>query len=192
VTRSDVTNAAAPLKVTLAQSMSGALQGQGKEGEQLFIPPCTPTVMSDHSLGAEAAQVKVTVSETCSAVEYNSQELDRKATDLLHRQAAIKTGTGYSLFGGVQVSVKQASVTHTTTPPVFLSFKATGMWIYGLSQKSQQRIKNLITGKTRDQALHILAAMPGIERGSISFTGFTDDSRLPKNSSYIHLILLVS
>src|SRR6266487_5709263 len=87
VARADITSVATPLKTAVAQSMSGALQGQVQPPEQLFILPCTPTQTTDHSIGAEAIQVKITVSETCSAVAYNSQELETKATDILTRQA---------------------------------------------------------------------------------------------------------
>src|SRR5439155_15531250 len=68
VAKNDITRVATPLKSTVMQSMRGALQGQVQPQEQLFILPCTPTVISDHSIGAEATQVKVTISETCSAV----------------------------------------------------------------------------------------------------------------------------
>jgi hypothetical protein len=189
VAKHDIASIATPLKATVMQSMRGALQGQVQPQEQLFILPCTPTVTSDHSIGAEAIQVKVTVSETCSAVAYNSQELEQKVTDLLTRQAITKIGTGYSLFGDVQVSVKEATATHTTTPPVFLSFQAHGTWIYGLSYKAREHIKKLIAGKTKQSALHELLSLPGVERAFISWG---DDTKLPKNSSYIHLILLVS
>ena len=44
--------------------------------------------------GDEATQVQVTVSETCSAVAYNSQELTATATELLTTQALKKLGSG--------------------------------------------------------------------------------------------------
>ena len=187
VSKNDIDRVASPLKATLAQSMTGALEGQLKPSEQLSLLPCSSTVTPNRNAGDEAIQVKVTVSETCTAVAYNSQSLAEKATALLTTQANKKL-EGYSKFGDIQTRVIQASITHNL---VFLSFSAHSMWVYGLSSKSQERIKNLITGKTTDQALQILAAMPGIERGSISFTGFTDEGRLPKNSTYIHIILIV-
>ncbi len=100
VTKQDIAQAAAPLKTTLAQSMQGALTGQLQSGEALVTPPCTPTITTDHQIGNEATQVKVTVSETCSGVAYNTQELETKATQLLTTQALKKlpfpvTGYGY-------------------------------------------------------------------------------------------------
>ncbi len=191
VAKSDINTAATSLKPTVAQSINGALQGQLKTDEQLYILPCRPTVTSDHSIGQEATQINVTVSQTCSAVAYSSQELETKATALLIHQSATQPGAEYSLFGTVQVSVKQASVSHTTTPLVFLSFSASGTWVYGLSQQAQEQIKHLIAGKTTQEAVQLLAALPGVEQASIRFTGFGDATKLPKQSSLIHLAFVV-
>lgn len=191
VAEADISSAATPLKISIAQSMSGALQGQLNPNEQLQLLPCSPTIASDHPIGAEATQVKVTVSQTCSAVAYNSQELQTKATTFLATQAQQKSGAGYSLLGEVQVHVTQASISHTSHPLVFLSFKASGTWIYGLSATAQERMKNLIAGKSTEKAISLLATLPGIEHATIHFDGFGDATRLPKNSRYIHISLIV-
>src|SRR6266536_4041706 len=107
VAKSDVANTATPLKTAVTQSMSGALLSQLTPQEQLYVLPCPPTVASDHHVGQEARQVKVTVSETCSAAAYNRETLDRKATDFLTRQAVKKFGSGYSFFGEIRVVVQQ-------------------------------------------------------------------------------------
>jgi hypothetical protein len=78
VAKSDIAATAATLKTTLSQSVPGAFQGQLKPNEQLYILPCSPTVTADHQAGQEATLVKVTVSQSCSAVAYNSQELEKK------------------------------------------------------------------------------------------------------------------
>jgi VCBS repeat-containing protein len=190
VSQQDIQKISTPLKAAVTQSMQGALQGQLKPSEQLQLLPCTPTVSSDYQVGAEATQLKVTVSQTCNAVAYSGQELATKATAFLSRQALQKTGTGYSLFGTVHVSVKQASVSYATTPLVFLSFSASGTWMYGLSHIAQQQIKHLVAGKTTQQALKMLETLPGIEQASIQITGFGDATRLPKTVAYIQLMLL--
>ena len=135
-------------------------------------------------------QVNVTVSPTCSAVAYNSQELTEKATSFLSTQTLQQPGAGYSLFGTVHILVKQATISHSST--VFLSFSASGTWVYGLSQPAQQRIKHLIAGKTTQAALQLLAALPGVEQATISFTGFGDDTKLPQQSSLIHLASIIA
>jgi hypothetical protein len=187
VAKSDIGKAASPLKTTLGQSVSGAFQGQLKPNEQLSILPCTPTVISDHLPGQEAAIVKVTVSETCSAVAYSSQAVTQKATTLLSTQALQKLGTGYSLIGDVQVSIKEATVTHTTTPHVFVSFHAQGTWVYAVNNAEQQHIKNVIAGKTKQAAMRFLRTVPGIVQVSMQWS---NDTKLPKDPSNIHLVLI--
>jgi hypothetical protein len=187
VAKSDIGRAASPLKTTLAQGVSGAFQGQLKPLEQLSLLPCTPTVISDHSPGQEAAIVKVTVSETCSAVAYSSQAVTEKATKLLSTQALQKLGTGYRLIGDVQVSIKEATVTHTTTPHVFVSFHAQGIWVYAVNNAEQQHIKNVIAGKTKQAAMHFLRTVPGIVQVSMQWS---NDTKLPKDPRNIYLVLI--
>src|SRR6266446_5579307 len=183
VTKQDIANAAAPLKTTLAQSMQGALTGQTKSGEALVTPTCTPTITTDHQIGQEATQVKVTVSETCSGVAYNTQELTTKATQLLTTQALKKLGTGYSLLGDVQVTTTTATVT-ASRPTI--AFTCNGVWVYALSNQAQEHIKDLIKGKTTQDALHLLASQPGIERVS---TSWDVNTKLPKDTRSIHLVI---
>jgi hypothetical protein len=183
VTKQDIANAAAPLKTTLAQSMQGVLTGQTKSGEALVTPTCTPTITTDHQIGQEATQVKVTVSETCSGVAYNTQELTTKATQLLTTQAIKKLGTGYSMLGDVQVTTNAATVT-ASRPTI--AFTCNGVWVYALSKQAQEQIKDLIKGKTTQDALHLLESQPGIERVSTSWDGNT---KLPKDTQNIHLVI---
>ncbi len=191
VTQKDIQSVSTVLTTSLTQSMQGALQGQLHQGEAVQLIPCTPTVTSDHPIGAEATQVKVTVSQSCSAVAYNSHELGAKATAFLSHQAIHTVGAGYTVFGTVQVRVNQASVASTAPHLVFLSFKATGTWIYGISFNAQRQIKHLIAGKTTQEAQHLLASLPGVEQASIRFSGFGDDTRLPKQIKNIHMSLIV-
>jgi len=183
VTKQDIANAAAPLKTTLAQSMQGALTGQTKSGEALVTPTCTPTITTDHQIGQEATQVKITVSETCSGVAYNTQELTTKATQLLTTQAIKKLGTGYSMLGDVQVTTNTATVT-ASRPTI--AFTCNGVWVYALINQAQEHIKDLIKGKTTQDALHLLQSLPGIERVS---TSWDVNTKLPKDISYIHLMI---
>ena len=188
VAKRDIDSLSIPLKTSLAQSMSAAMQSQLTPQEQLQLFPCTPQVASDHAVGAEATQVKVSVSATCSAVAYNNQELAQKATDLLSHQAIHTVGAGYSLLGDAKVTVTQAIIPTAHTKPVILSFHASGTWIYGLTHTAQEQTKHLIAGKTKQEALHLLASLPGVERVSMQWG---DDTRLPKDTGYIHLTIFV-
>ncbi len=185
VTKSDIDSTASTLKTNLAQSVSGALQGQLKPQEQLQLLPCAPIISSDHQPGQEAREVKVSVSEICGAVAYNNDALIAKATDLLSHQALQQLETGYSLFGMVQVSITQATITRTTPTIIF---SCQGTWVYAISQQAQQSIKQLIAGKSKQTALKLLLSLPGVKSASIE--GY-DTTKLPKNITSFHFHIVV-
>ncbi len=185
VAKNDIDTTASTLKTNLAQSVTGALQGQLKPQEQLQLLPCAPTVSSDHQPGQEAREVKVSVSETCGAVAYNNETPITKATELLSHQALQHLGTGYSLFGIVQVSITQATLTRTSHT---LIFSCQGTWVYGISQQAQQSIKQLIAGKSKQTALKLLLSLPGVKSASIEGD---ENTKLPKNITGIHFQIIV-
>jgi hypothetical protein len=186
VAKTDITNAATPLKATLAQSVNGVLQGQLKNGEALQAGPCSPTVTPDHQIGQEATTVKVTVSETCSGVAYNEQELTDQVTRLLTTQATTKLGLGYSMLENPQITITSA----TTSKQAILSFSSLSTWVYALTTQDQQHIKTIIAGKYKQNALQLLYSLPGIESVSLQSSGFGDATKLPKDISHIHLLIL--
>ncbi len=187
VAKSDITNTAAPLQAMLNQSVQGALQGQLKTNEDLVTPSCTTTTTPDHQAGQEATKVKVTVSETCSGVAVNQDALQAKVTDLLNAQAAKKLGSGYSILGNPQITINQAA---SQSSRVVLFFKAQSTWVYALSVTEQKHIKNMIAGKTKDNAFQLLLSLPGIAHVSIQSSGFGDDTRIPKYAANIHLAII--
>ena len=184
VTKNDVANAATPLKAAVTQSVTAALQTQLKENEQLQPLPCTPQVSADHQINEEAANVKVTATVTCSAIAYNQTTLQQQATALLTTQAFKKLGPGYSLLGTIQVTVTHAIPTRTI-PTLVLSLS--GTWTYALSSAAQQRVKDLVKGKTYQEALHILRSLPGIVKASLAWD---EDTKLPEDPKDIHLLLI--
>lgn len=188
VAKADIDTKARALKTTLAQSVTGAFQGQLKPQEQLQLLPCAPTVSSDHQPGREAREVQITVSETCSAVAFNHETLITQATNILSHQALQQLGTGYSLLGDIHISVKQAIITHTTPPLVFISFSSQGTWMYALNKNEQQRLQGLLAGKSRQEALQTLVSLPGIEHASIAWDEHT---KLPKNGNDIHFHIFI-
>jgi len=185
VAKTDIANAATPLKTILSSSIKRAFQGQLKEGEALLTLPCNPIISPDHQIGEEATRVTVSVSETCSAAAYNTDQLQRKALLLLSSQERRTLGARYSEVGSLHVTVTQATSRGTTPTLVFSSVST---WVYALSAKDQERIKALIAGKTKQEALQLLSSLPGIEHVAIAWR---DDTKLPKDTRYIHLVLLI-
>jgi hypothetical protein len=189
VAKADITNVSTSLKTLLSASTKGALQGQLQPGEELQTLPCSPIVATDHQPGDEATKVTVTVSETCNAAAYNKDELQRKATQLLTSQALRRLGAGYSLLGDIQV-------TPTSIEPnreqkrVVVSLHAHATFVHTFTAQEQAHIKRLIHGKTKQQAVQLLATVPGIETASIISSGFGDETRLPTDPRNIHVVVL--
>ena len=184
MTKSDIENAAIPLKAAVAQSVNAALQTQLKETEQLVTFPCSPIVSADHPVNEEASSVKVTATLTCSAVAYNENTLQQQATHLLTAQALKTVGPGYELYGTIQVSVTHVIPTKTA-PTLVLSLS--GTWTYALDSSQQQHIKDLVKGRTYREALQILRSLPGIEKASLTWDEHT---KLPEDPKDIHLLLI--
>ncbi len=180
VTSSDMNSLSTMLKSSLAQSMLGALQGQVKPTEELQTLPCSPAITADHQIGQEAEQVKVTATETCSGVAYSQNTLQSQAKDLLSARAAKKLGSGYSLLGTIHLTIIQAIVSHAT--PI-LAFSCSGTWVYTLTHTAQEHLRQLIAGKSKDQAVSILSHMPGIQ--AVSIAGVDDNEHLPKNPDLV-------
>ncbi len=189
VAKSDIENTAGQLKNTLSQGTQGALTGELKQGEELQMLHCNPTISSDHQTGEEASQVKVTMSETCSGIAYNGDALREKVTELLYRQVVKKLGSGYSLLNNPDVSIIQATV-NSIPPTVSLSFKAQSAWVYAVSSGEQKHIKNMIAGKSKDEAALLLASLPDIESISIQSQGFGDYTMIPKHIENIRLAII--
>lgn len=184
VTQTDIESGGATLKPVVTLSMQAALQGQVGAGEQLFSLPCSPTTSANHQAGTEATRVQLTVTETCTALVYNTQQLTTQATRRLTAQALKQLGSGYSLFGTIQISVSHATITRHT-PSLVLSSQ--GVWVCTLSDTAQQHIKSLMKGKAYKQALQILQSLPSIEKVSIAWD---ENTKFPKDSQDIHLVLI--
>ncbi len=184
VTKSDIENAATPLKAALVQSVTAALQTQLSGQEQLATFPCAPQVSADHQVNDEAAQVKVTATLTCSAAAYSQTTLEQQATKLLTAQALKTVGPGFILYGATQITISHAIPTRPT-PTLVLSLS--GIWTYTLSSSQQQHIKDLVKGKTYREALSILRSLPGIEKVSLAWD---ENAKLPRDTKDIHVLLI--
>lgn len=185
VTTSDIATAAETLKAKVTTSMTAALHGQLLPGQELTPTPCSPTVTADHGVGDEAATVKVTVSENCTAIAYDTSSLQAKAMQLLTAQATKTVGKSYMLYGNVSVTITKATTTQQT---VVLSLVAHGTFVYQLSAKMQERIKTLLVGKPRLTALRQLTTFSGIRQ--VSINGISGNQELPTDPQHIRFLIV--
>jgi hypothetical protein len=183
VTRGDIQQANSALTPMLLQSEQGALSAQLHEGETLAPPTCTPRVFSNHKSGDEAASVAVTVSETCKAAAYSQQSLQQAALKLV-RVRLTHLNTNYQLIGAIQITIRATMLDNGSAT---LAALLHGVWVY---QINEEKIKSLVAGKPRLQAIRLLSTMPGIER--LSIAGIADNQPLPEDQSHIHVLILVT
>ena len=188
VTQADRDTSTASLQAKVSASMTAALQGQLLSGQALHTLPCTPVTTANHMPGEEATSMTVSVSETCTAVAYDTQQLNARATQLLTAQATQRLGSGYLLAGNVRVSVTRATTTLTTSG-VVLAFTCVGTYAYTLNEQARQRIKTLIAGQPRLTALRLLLQQTGIQTASIN--GIPDNQLLPDDQTHLHLLILL-
>jgi Baseplate J-like protein len=187
VAQADIGNAEAPVKLSLAKRLTTALRQQLHSGEVLISPRCTTHVTPDHQPGEEATQVTITASETCTAATYNQNTLQATVTALLTPKATKQLGSGYRLIGNPRITVTSAAA----AKQVRLSFTSISTWTYALNAREQHSIKKIIAGKNTQDALKLLFSMPGIATAAIQWSGFGDDTRLPKDPDNIHLALVL-
>ena len=181
VTKGDIQKANETLTPHLLQSEQGALSAQLQPGETLTTPTCTPSVFSNHHPGDEAASVQVTVSETCKAVAYDRQSLQAAALQLVLGRLT-NLNAQYQLIGAIQITIRSVTMQQGSAA---LTATIHGVWVY---QLNEERIKNLVAGKPRLQAIQLLLRLPGVQR--ISIAGISDNQALPDDTTHIHLLII--
>jgi hypothetical protein len=69
--------------------------------------------------------------------------------------------------------------------------QAHGTSIFVLGNAKQQRVKQLIVGKAKQEAAQLLTSLPGVEQAAIRSNGFGCATRLPKQSGLLRLSFII-
>ena len=181
VTQKDIHSISTVLKTTLAQQHHRSLT----RPTQTTRTTTTYSLYSDCYQRSPARRGSNTgqshrISEHAAQSHITARNYKQKQQHFLRPRHDKKPEQDTACLEQSQVRVTQASVTSTPPPLVFLSFHASGTWVYGLSHTAQEQIKHLIAGKTTQEAVTLLASLPGVEQASIRLSGFGDNTRLPK------------
>jgi hypothetical protein len=175
VTPQDINTVVSSLKTSLNQGVQAALQTQVHRDETLLTPfLCQQNVKPDHQPGEEAAQVNVTVSETCTGITYTTQAYQNRIRQIANQQATNQLGDGYIPVGQVQSTIIQASVQKHNQTELQLMLAET--YAYQVSQQQQQNIKALVAGKSKAQATDAVLHVPGIQSVSVSSDAISTDT----------------
>lgn len=180
VSQRDVDAAASPLEAAAQQSAQESLQEQVHNLQLSPALQCTAAMRADPPVGSRAAQVAVTVTETCRGQAYS------KASAL---QAAKDTMATKQLPVGYKLVLSAAQLTG-----VFLSrdgetFSCTVLvqerWIYQFSQRQLKSLALRLTGLSYAQAQATLQKEVGVRQGTIRLTR---GDMLPTNSDQITIL----
>ncbi|HYL44909.1 MAG TPA: VCBS domain-containing protein, partial [Ktedonobacteraceae bacterium] len=189
VQQSDIDNAAAALETPLTKRTQTSLQNQLAPNERFVSPTqCSPTVTSDSRVGERVTNVTVIVTALCKGEVYDQSAAQSIVTTLLSREAAAKLGPNYTLVGNVIAVITQAALIDKRGGITTLLIKAEGIWVFKFSSGWQQKLTNLIAGKSKQGALDILQKQLGVVKISIQLPG-SNDTTLPKDSHQIRFII---
>jgi hypothetical protein len=141
-------------------------------GEAALPTACQTTTTFTHQRGDEAPSVTLTISKTCSAVVYHTQQVESLATAALTR---TKPAAAYHLVGNVQATVQSISP---------LTVTISGTWAYTFSPDYEQVLAEHIAGDSPAQARAYLLGTRVISSASIPGT-------LPPDAMYINFVVLV-
>ena len=186
VSQQDMNNAVSSLKSGLDQSIQAALKTQVASDQTLITPvSCQQSITPDHQVGEEAAQLHVSLTETCTGATYNTDSLQRLVTQQINRQA--RTLKGYMLIGTIQNSIVDA--TPQAHGALTLQVRSTASYTYQFTQQQQQNIKAMIAGKSKAQATSMLLQVSGVQSVSLSLSY---GGQLPSDPSRIQLAFLIA
>ncbi len=189
VQQSDINGAASALENANTPNAQQLLQSQVSAGEQFIgTPSCNPNVRANHAPGDNATTVTVTVSFTCAGEVYDASKAVSMAAQLLTSQAATTPGSGYALVGHIATSVGNVTLADANSGAITLAISARGTWVFQFSAAQQLALEQLVAGKSKSDAMTLLAAQPGIANVAIQLSG-GNASILPADASQIKIVV---
>ncbi len=181
---SDIRNASQDLLSSVTPQVTTALAKQVHEREQLVTPLCTPHTTTSQEPGAEAPSVTVSVTQTCKALAYSLDTLQRVSTALLSHAQNL---TSYRQAGTVQVTVNTETYEQQTA---HLHVTLSGTWVYSFSQRALTHLRHILAGVSKEKAQALLQQEPGIAQVSIQVHRLDFKDLLPGNPANIHLVFI--
>jgi hypothetical protein len=105
VTQTDIDNALNPLKTQVTQSVQTQLEREVITGQSLIPPLCSTNIFLDHKQGEEASKVKMTYSESCKAMAYDTASLQKVGLEILMGLAEKQLGANYFPHLGIRICI---------------------------------------------------------------------------------------
>jgi hypothetical protein len=190
VTSLDRDGTVSQLKAALEQSVQAALQTQVHPDETLVQPvACTSQITTDHAVGEEATQVRVTVNESCTGQVYSTQAVHDRMVQVVMQVADRQLGAGYTLSGEIKERVEQSQGKDQKQGTALLHLSGEGIWTYQFTQGQLQSIAALVAGKHKTEATQQVLQLAGVKSVSMHVDG-QDEMVLPSDPHNIHLLVV--
>ena len=183
VAKADIQNVVNNLSQQFQQTLQEKTASLVASSETLLTPiPCTSNVLSDHTAGAEATQVMVTLRETCTPEAYITSDFQKQVNTVLAQAATQKLGTGYSLLGNVETSIEKTTLQKTS---LLFTVTCNGTWAYAFNL---HQLATLIKGKSQQEAKALLQKQDAVTHISMQVSG-TKNDMIPTDTAQIHFLI---
>lgn len=187
VQQSDIDHVTTALSQQLTPATRTKVSQNMKSNERMAGDiQCHPTVSSNHSAQAQASNVTVSISTTCSVLAYDPQTLRQAAMATYEADGPTHFGSGYALFGGMQIG--QPELINAADNTATFQFQMNGIWSLQWTPQTQAALQRQIAGEPQSDALHALSENPNIQHASITGNWFPGNA-LPANPSAIKLAI---
>jgi hypothetical protein len=186
VTQSDLDNATKHLQASLMPGITASLTAELHQGETSTPAICTTKASSDHKAVEEATQITTTLTATCTAFAYQTQDILAQMRTRLTQATEAQLGDGYSMVADPVITVEKSWIQGSR---LTLQVKSQAHMAYQF-QEQLARIKAHIAGMSKAQAITWLTRLPGVSSVSVDITNGTDTSTLPRDTSAIHCTIL--
>ncbi len=163
-TNADIQAATQDLHKVATGAFASQAQGQLQPNEASLPPQCTSKTEPSQNPGAEAAQITVTLTSTCSAYAYSQAELNAKETTVFSQAITAQLGNGYALTG--QLAQKITSI-QVDTGRAQITERLAGVCSYHFSRSELLAIQNLVAGKSQAQATILLLHTRGVQTAGV-------------------------
>jgi hypothetical protein len=190
VTQSDLDHAISALQASMTHSINVTFQAQVQPGEAVTPPTCQMKTVTDHKVGEEATQVRITETAICSDVAYQTQAVEAQVTHDVEQQAHTQLGDGYAMTGDPHVTVTQS---RSQGSMLTLQIKGQATFAYQF-QGRLQVLKQQIGGMSKQEATAFLTQQPGVSAVSLDISSplGTNTATIPQDTNAIHITVLYS
>jgi hypothetical protein len=192
VAQADIDRAAPPSSLSqLQQQALSDLEAQVQATERLVAAPqCRAQAVADHGVGSQATQVSVSMRATCKGEAYDLQDALAKASASFERQVESSIDPHERLLGRITTRLTSVSVGDAARGTLTVRVRAHGLWVYQIDLAARRILASHLAGKTRTEAVRLLAQMPGVQNASLQQSGGTE-APLPSDATAITILVIL-